>query len=125
MYCSGTVCGCTRTRAHAHACAANYVLGTAGTDNCPAGYSKIAYAETEATCKVAAAFLGRTYLSSVSLPYRPSGCYLDTATNKVSLNTDRAGFPYPNTQPLCKVNGALPHSAARRTPHGYTVGWSV
>jgi hypothetical protein len=58
----------------AHVRAADYILGTANTNACPAGAAKIT---TAAECEAAAAALGKPN-GAFSQPLRPSGCFLDT-----------------------------------------------
>ena len=98
-------CACysrrTRTCAHEHACAADYVLGTAKTNACPAGSAKITDVPT---CQAAAAALVMTYAGSVSYSTSPSGCYLYLSA--VRLNADPAGAAASGQQPLCTGTGA-------------------
>ncbi len=87
-----------RARAHARACAVNYVLGNADTNVCPAGYYKITKA---ATCEAAAAAVGKPYGGGFSQAIRPSGCFLDTSTSKVDFNPNAIGAAASTAQPLC------------------------
>ncbi len=104
--------------AHAHARAVDYVLVTASTNACPAGYSKITDATT---CRVAAAFLGTPYGNGNTLSTKPSGCYLGTVSDpRVYLNNHPTGAAAADAQPLCLLFGVPPQppSAAhlRGTP---------
>ncbi len=88
------------TRTCACACAAEYVLGPANTNACPAGYSKIFVATT---CQAAAAAVGKTYGTSETHVSRPGGCFLDSGNpSKVDFNTNATGAAFVNTQPLCR-----------------------
>ncbi len=56
-------------------CAGAYVSGAAGSNECPAGSTRI---EAEAACRIAAAAAGKTVPSSFveTDPTYPRGCYL-------------------------------------------------
>ncbi len=83
----------------AHACAADYVLGTANTNACPAG---AAIFTTAAECKAAAEAIGKPYGGAVAHTFRPSGCFFDTGTpSKVDFNPNPTGAAFANAQPLC------------------------
>ncbi len=95
-----------RARTCAHACAAEYVLGPANTNACPAGAAKIT---DDTTCRAAAAFLGKPYGSVFALSSKPSGCilrYLTFNAPMVYLNTDPTGGAASDAQLLCKGTGA-------------------
>ena len=98
-------------------------MNEADTNACPAGSSKIT---DFTTCQTAAAFLGRMFSGSsiFSSLYFPSGCYLsylNAAISSVYFNNDPTGKAVPSSQPLCRVTGAPPATAASRTPTGYAV----
>jgi hypothetical protein len=94
-----------RTCAHAHSRAADYVLGPANTNACPAGYSKIT---TAATCQAAAAAVLKPYGKSETHPSRPGGCFLDNGNpSKVEFNTNATGAAFVNAQPLCRFGAPL------------------
>ncbi len=83
----------------AHACAADYVLGTANTNACPAGAAKIT---DLSTCPAAAVAVGKPNGGAFSQALNPSGCYLDTGIpSKVYLNTNATGAASPLARPLC------------------------
>ncbi len=106
----------THTCALGHACAVNYVLGTANSNACPAGSSKIT---TEATCEAAAKAVGKPYGGSYSNTIFPSGCYL--SSGEVNLNAHPTGGAFATAQPLCRGTGAPfqpppPRAHLRGTP---------
>jgi hypothetical protein len=95
-------------------------MNDADTNVCPAGSAKIT---DVTTCKAAAAFLGRMFsgFDFFSSPYLPSGCYLSYPDIATYLNGNATGAAAINAQPLCRVTGAPPATAASRTPTGYAV----
>jgi hypothetical protein len=101
-YCFGSasaLCVVITAYALAHARAADYVLGTANTNACPAGAAKIT---DLSTCPAAAAALGKPYGGAFSQALNPSGCFLDTGNpSKVYLNTNATGAASPLARPLC------------------------
>ncbi len=83
-----------------HACAAEYVLGPANTNACPAGYSKIPTAEM---CRAAAKAVEKPYGGAVAQARRPSGCFLDIGNPyKVDFSPSEPGAAFVNAQPLCR-----------------------
>jgi len=77
----------------------SYVWGVAGSNDCPAGSSRIA---DEAACRAAFA----SGLSSVSLiteqdSTSPKGCYLAVTLKLPYFNSDATGTGYQDTQLLC------------------------
>jgi hypothetical protein len=105
-----SACCSRRTRTCAHACAArrraDYVLGAANTNVCPAGSAKI----TDSTACITAAFArGKSYSATVPSTVFPSGCYLDS--NQVYFNTN-AGAAHPASQPLCTAGAPLTRRCA-------------
>jgi hypothetical protein len=89
-------------------------MNDANTNACPAGSSKIT---DFTTCQTAAAFLGRMFSGSsiFSSLLFPSGCYLsylDIATSFVYFNIHPTGAAASGAQPLCRVTGAPPATAA-------------
>jgi hypothetical protein len=97
-YYFGTASALCVVLAHAHACAADYVLGTANTNACLAGAAKLT---TAAECIAAAMAVGKLYGGAFSEPLRPSGCFLDTGDGKVYFNPSAPGAVFASAQPLC------------------------
>ncbi len=97
---------------------AGYVSGAAGSNDCPAGSTRIT---DEASCRSAAgkpaAASGFVEMNSIS----PKGCYYDTNSNNAVLNNDATGAGAPRTQLLCcdgctpAPTGALPRARAWRS----------
>jgi hypothetical protein len=80
------------------ACAGAYAFGASDTNSCPPASSKI---DTEAACESAAAAVGLTYGGSETLPFSPTGCFLNVAAHRIIFNRHPAGAPGAFTQPLC------------------------
>ncbi len=82
-------------------CAGAYVVGSAGSNECPAGSVRI---ETEAACRTAVTAAGKTpnsnFLQTSSL--RPRGCYLYTNPSPWAFfNDDAVGAGCSSAQLLC------------------------
>ena len=109
----GTVRGTHGGLAHAcmRLCAADYVLGPANTNACPAGYSKIT---DVTTCEAAAIAVAKPYSQSYLSSTKPSGCYLGLVIQAVYINPHPTGAAAADAQPLCKGTGAQPPRAHLR-----------
>ncbi len=90
-------------------CAGAYVSGAAGSNACPAGSARI---EAEAACRTAAAAAGKTFISVVTYPDYPRGCYYVTS-NAAYFNPHAVGAGYSDSQLLC---AALVTTGAPLTP---------
>jgi hypothetical protein len=90
-------------------CAGAYVSGAAGSNECPAGFVRIA---TEAACCTAAAAAGKTFTGMDSFQSFPRGCFY-TSDNRAWFNTHAVGAGY-SMQLLCAAatTGAPPMRAA-------------
>ncbi len=86
-----------------------YVSGAAGSNECPAGSTRIA---TEAACRTAGAAAGKTipvfYFVATESAF-PRGCYF-TSSNSAHFNTHAVGAGRTNAQLLCAAatTGAVP-----------------
>jgi hypothetical protein len=81
-------------------CAGAYVSGAAGSNECPAGSVRI---ETEAACRTAAAFAGKTFSNLLTSASYPRGCYYATITNIACFNAHAVGAGWSNAQLLCAI----------------------
>ncbi len=77
-----------------------YAYGDLPSNGCPTGYSKI---NDGATCQLALTALLRAMTAvTTNDANKPSGCYLDTYTNTLHVNTTpNPGAPNINARPLC------------------------
>ena len=77
---------------------AAFALGSTDTNVCPNRFFRL---DNQEACERAAAVGGATFGGSAKSPGLPSGCYWNTVSGSVSLNTlvDGAGNYY--AQPLC------------------------
>ena len=97
------VCQIARTVSRAAAaiwaaCAGAYAFGASDTNACPPASSKI---DTESACESAAAAVGLTYGGSETLPFSPTGCFLNFEAHRIIFNLHPAGAAGAFTQPLC------------------------
>jgi hypothetical protein len=115
---SGTgVRGCCGTaegpRVAVLSCAGAYAAGAAGSNECPAGSVRI---ETQASCRTAAAAVGKTFGStSVDADY-PKGCYIWTTFNTAYFNPHAVGAGEASSRLLCAL--ATTTGAPPRAPRG-------
>ncbi len=79
-------------------CAAGYAWGKYGSNQCPTSYYAIV---NEAACESAATAAGEAYRGSVTVPYSPSGCYLDKEGGGCRFNADAVGSGHRDLQLLC------------------------
>ncbi len=79
-------------------CAASYVSGAVGSNECPAGSARI---ETADVCRIAAAAAGRGFGGAVTQSEYPRGCYYSTLSNVAYFNPDAVGAGHPFAQLLC------------------------
>ena len=114
---------CSRPRAAraVPSCAGAYVSGAAGSNVCPAGSVRI---ETEAACRTAVAFAGKTPSSTFVLPNsaRPRGCYYESSGNDAWFNADAVGAGSSFYQLLCAAlaTAGAPPSHRRANMHAHT-----
>ena len=79
-------------------CAGAYLSGAAGSNACPAGSGRI---ETEAACRSAAAFAGKTFGGVVTWSKYPRGCYYETTYDDAFFNIHAVGAGESARQLLC------------------------
>ncbi len=95
-------------------CAGAYVVGSAGSNECPAGSVRI---ETEAACRTAAAAAGKTFGStSVNKDY-PRGCYIWTIDNTAYFNPHAVGAGWSTRQLLCAAAATTGAPPPHRREH--------
>lgn len=77
-----------------------FMEGPLGTTRCPPEYTRIV---SEATCRVAAKALKKTWNEIVSREWTPAGCY--TSSYWVTFNTHKSGGAKEEDAPICEKVG--------------------
>ena len=105
-------------------CAGAYVSGAAGSNECPAGSTRIA---NQAACRTAATAAGKL----VGSPFvetesaYPRGCYYSISDNTAYFNRDAVGAGVSDYQVLCAAAATTGAPPPRRCARLCALAWSA